>query len=55
MPAVEDTPNLTPNLYVDKAINDIISYVDGLHEINRNRRDLSSVSKDQDKEFDLKN
>ena len=28
------------------------SYVDSLHEINRNRRDLSSVFNDQDKEFD---
>ena len=28
------------------------SYVDNLHEINRNRRDLSSVSNDQDNEFD---
>ena len=30
------------------------SYVDSLHEINRNRRDLSSVSNDQDNEFDKK-
>ena len=28
------------------------SYVDSLHEINRNRRDLSSVFNDQDTEFD---
>ena len=28
------------------------SYVDRLHEINRNRRDLSSVFNDQDNEFD---
>ena len=28
------------------------SYVDSLHEINRNRRDLSSVFNDQDNEFD---
>ena len=28
------------------------SYVDSLHEINRDRRDLSSVSNDQDSEFD---
>ena len=27
------------------------SYVDSLHEINRNRRGLSSVFKDQDNEF----
>ena len=30
------------------------SYVDSLHEINRNRRDLSSVFNDQDNEFDNK-
>ena len=30
----------------------IKSYVDSLHEINRNRRDLSSVFNDQDIEFD---
>ena len=28
------------------------SYVDSLHEINRDRRDLSSVFNDQDNEFD---
>ena len=28
------------------------SYVDSLHESNRNRRDLSSVFNDQDNEFD---
>ena len=28
------------------------SYVDSLHEINRSRRDLSSVINDQDNEFD---
>ena len=28
------------------------TYVDSLHEINRNRRDLSSVFNDQDNEFD---
>ena len=44
--------HLTPKLYVDNAINDIISYVDNLHEINRKRRDLSSVFSDQDNEFD---
>ena len=52
MPAVEE--NLTPNLFVDNAIYHIISNVDGLHEINRNRRDLSSVFNDQDNEFDNK-
>ena len=49
MPAVE---HLTPKLYVDRAIHDIISYIGELHEINRNRRDLSSVFNDQDNEFD---
>ena len=28
------------------------SYVDSLHEIKRNRRDLSSVFNDKDKDFD---
>ena len=50
VPAVEE--HLTLKIYADKAIYDIISYVDNLHEINRNRRDLSSVLNDQDKEFD---
>ena len=50
MPIVEE--HLTPKLYVDNAIHDIISYVDNLQEINRNRRDLSSVFNDQDNEFD---
>ena len=83
--------HLTPNIYVDQAISNIVdesllrldpdeklklaeedsivlnsyltspktvielptkSYVDSLHEINRNRRDLSSVFNDQDNEFD---
>ena len=35
MPAVEE--HLTPKLYVDTALSDIISYVDNFHEINRNR------------------
>ena len=30
------------------------SYVDSLHEINRNRRDLSSAFNDQDNEIDKK-
>ena len=38
-PAVEEY--LTAKLYVDNALSDILSYVDNLHEINRNRRDLS--------------
>ena len=49
MPAVEE--HLTPKLYVDNAIHEIIGYVDGLHEINRNRRDLSSVFNDPDKKL----
>ena len=52
MPATVE--HLTPKLYVDNAIHDIISYVDNLHEINRNRRNLSSVFNDQDDEFDNK-
>ena len=38
--------------YVDKALSDILSYVNNLHEINRNKRDLSSEFNDQDNEFD---
>ena len=49
MPAVDE--HLTPKLYVDNAIHEIIGYVNGLHEINRNKRDLSSVFNDQDNEF----
>ena len=44
--------DLTSKFYVDNAISDVISYVDNLHEINRNRRDLSSVFNDQGNEFD---
>ena len=50
MPAVEE--HLTPKIYVDNAISDIIPYVDNLHELNRSRRDLSSVFNDPDNEFD---
>ena len=50
MPTVEE--NLTPKLYVDNAIHQIIGYTNGLHEIIRNRRDLSSVFNDQVNEFD---
>ena len=53
MPAVEK--HLTPKVHVDRFISDFISYVDRIHEINRNRRDLSSVFNDQDNEFDNKN
>ena len=49
MPAVEE--HLTPKIHFDNAISDIISYVDNLQEINRNRRDLSSVFNDQDNEL----
>ena len=49
-PEIEE--HLAPKLYVQNAIHDIISYVDNLHEINGNRRDLSSVFNDQDSEFD---
>ena len=44
--------DLTPKLYVQNAIPGIIRYVDNLHEINRDTRDLSSVFNDQDNEFD---
>ena len=50
MPAVKE--HLTPKLYVDRAIYDVITYVDGLHESSRKRRDLSSVFNGQDNEFD---
>ena len=50
MPAVEE--HLTLKLYVDNAIHQIIGHIDSSHEINRNRRDLSSVFNDQDNEFD---
>ena len=43
---------LTPKIYVDKALSDLLSYIDDLHEINRNKPDLSSVFNDQDNEFD---
>ena len=43
---------VTPKLYVDNVIKDVVSYIDNLHEINRNKRDLSSVFTDQDNEFD---
>ena len=49
-PAIEE--HLTLKLYFDNVIKDIISYVAGLHEINRNRRDLTSVFNDEDNEFD---
>ena len=46
-------PNdLTPKIYVDRASSELLSYVNELHEINRNKRDLSSVFNDQDNEFD---
>ena len=44
--------DLTSKLYVDNALSDLLSYVNDFHEINRNRRDLSSVFNDQDNEFD---
>ena len=50
MPAVVE--HLTSKLYVDNVIKDIVSYIDNLHQINTNRRDLSSVFNDQDNEFD---
>ena len=50
MPAFGD--HLTPNLYDDNFIKDIVSYIDNLDEINSNRRELSSVFNDQDNEFE---
>ena len=50
IPTLEE--HLTPKIYVDNALSDIISYIDNLIEINRDRRDLSSVFNDQDNEFD---
>ena len=44
--------HLTPKFHVENVIKGIVSYFDNLHEINRNRRDLSSVFIDQDNEFD---
>ena len=44
--------DITSKLYVDNALSDLLSYVNDLHEINRNRRDLSSVFNDQNNEFD---
>ena len=46
-------PNeLTSKFYVDRALSELLSYVNELHEINRNKRDLSSVFIDQDNEID---
>ena len=43
-------PNdLVTKLYVTNALSDILGYVNGLHEINRNKRDLSSMFSDFDK------
>ena len=39
----------SPKMIIERATK---SYVDSLHEINRNRRDLSSIFNDQDNEFD---
>ena len=50
MPAVVE--HLTSKLYVDNVKKDIVSYIDNLHQINTNRRDISSVFNDQDNEFD---
>ena len=50
MPEAPD--DLVPKLFVDNVIRGIIGHVDNLHEINRNRRNLSAVFNDQDKEFD---
>ena len=44
--------DLTSKFYVDRALSDTLSYVNELHEINRDKRDLSPVFNDQDNEFD---
>ena len=44
--------DLTPKLCVQNAIRGVLEYVGNLHEINRNRRNLSSVFIDQTNEFD---
>ena len=44
--------HLTPKVYFDNTVSDIISYVDKLHEIKRRRQNLSSVFNDQDNEFE---
>ena len=48
----KDVKHLTSKLYVDNAIQDIKSAIVNLHELNRNKRDLSSVFNDQDNEID---
>ena len=46
-------PNdLVSKLYVENALRDILSFVNNLHEFNRNKRDLSSMFNNQDNEFD---
>ena len=53
---LDEQDSLIPNstLTTPKTIKEIPtkSYVDSLHEINRNRRVLSSVFNDQDNDFD---
>ena len=50
MPAFAE--HLTPKIYVDNAMQDIKSAIINLHELNRNRKDLSLVFNDQDNVFD---
>ena len=50
IPTPEEHP--TPKIYIGNALSDIISYVDKLHETDRNRRGLSTVFNHQDNEFD---
>ena len=52
MPAAPN--DLVPKHYVNNSLSDVLGYVNGLHEINRNRRDLSSLFNDRDNEFDNK-
>ena len=51
----EAANGLVPKINVENGIRGIIGFVDKLHEINRNRRDLSSVFNDQDSDFDKNN
>ena len=44
--------DLTPKFYVERPLSDILSYVNELHEINRKKRELSSIFSDQVNEFD---
>ena len=44
--------HLIPIIYLERVSYDIRSNIDNLHEINRKRRDLTTVFNDQDNEFE---